>query len=166
VFRRTRQKKRASKSVYISHKNERDSSDRLSRFDSEFGHELATVHSKFLLVIVVRLISNGLDHGIEKPMTFVKIESPEEKSRICEKVLRSLPQWFGIESANLDYIKDVQEMETWAALEAEAIGFISLNKHNTQTAEIHVMGLLPQFHGKNIAQLKSLKLFGASTILA
>ncbi|HWU43747.1 MAG TPA: GNAT family N-acetyltransferase [Bdellovibrio sp.] len=83
-------------------------------------------------------------------MKFIKIEDPEEKSRICEKVLRSLPQWFGIESAILDYIKDVQAMETWAAVDTDIIGFISLNKHSQQTAEIHVMGLLPNYHGKKI----------------
>lgn len=83
-------------------------------------------------------------------MKIVKIKDSEEKSRVCEKILRSLPQWFGIESAILDYIKDVQTMETWVAIDSNTIGFISLNKHNQQTAEIHAMGLLPEFHGKKI----------------
>ncbi|MGZ3742455.1 MAG: GNAT family N-acetyltransferase [Pseudobdellovibrionaceae bacterium] len=85
-------------------------------------------------------------------MKIIKVENPQEKSRICERVLRSLPQWFGIESAILDYIKDVQGMETWAAVESDVIGFISLNKHNLQTAEIYVMGLLPEYHGKKIGR--------------
>lgn len=80
----------------------------------------------------------------------VKLEDSKEKSRVCEKILRSLPQWFGIESAILDYIKDVQEMETWVAIDSDAIGFICLNKHNQQTAEIHVMGLLPEIHRKKV----------------
>lgn len=83
-------------------------------------------------------------------MKIAKLENPFEKSRVCEKILRSLPEWFGIESAILDYIKDVQTMETWVAIEKEVIGFISLNKHNQYTAEIHVMGILQEFHGKNI----------------
>ena len=83
-------------------------------------------------------------------MRIVKIEDPAEKSRVCEKILRSLPQWFGIESAIVDYIKDVQAMETWVAIDSNAIGFISLKKHNQQTAEIHVVGLLPEFHGKKV----------------
>lgn len=83
-------------------------------------------------------------------MNIVKIENKTEKSRICETVLRSLPQWFGIESAILDYIKDVQRMETWAAIESDAVGFLSLNKHNQRTAEIHVMGILPEYQGKKI----------------
>lgn len=80
----------------------------------------------------------------------VKIEDPDEKSRVCETILRSLPPWFGIESAILDYIRHVRTMETWVAMETQAIGFISLHKHNPHTAEIHVMGLLPEFHGKQI----------------
>lgn len=85
---------------------------------------------------------------LRSSVRIMKIEDPEEKSLACEKILRSLPQWFGIESAILDYIKDVRTMETWVAIDSNAVGFISLNKHNQQTAEIHVMGLLPEFHGK------------------
>ena len=101
----------------------------------------------------------------------IKIENPNDKSQICEKILRTLPQWFGIESAILDYIKDVQTMETWAAIETAAsentvassrslnsaissesniVGFISIHKHFSLTAEIHVMGILPAYHGKFI----------------
>lgn len=80
-----------------------------------------------------------------------KVTSEDSKSQICEKVLRSLPDWFGIESAILAYIKDVREMETWTvANEDETIGFLSVKRHNSSTAEIHVMGILPSFHGKNI----------------
>lgn len=83
-------------------------------------------------------------------MKFIQIFDPEEKSKVCEKILRSLPQWFGIESAIIDYIKDVQAMETWVAINLDVVGFISVNKHNQQTAEIHVMGLLPEYHCKKI----------------
>lgn len=81
----------------------------------------------------------------------MKVHDSDLKSQICEKVLRSLPDWFGIESAILDYIKDVRAMETWSVvIDNEEIGFISVNKHNSSTAEIHVMGILPSFHGQSI----------------
>ena len=83
-------------------------------------------------------------------MRLVKIEVPGEKVRICEKILRALPLWFGIESAILDYLKEVQSMETWVAVETLELGFISLKKHNQQTAEIYVMGVLPEFHGQRV----------------
>lgn len=73
------------------------------------------------------------------------------KSQLGEKILRSLPDWFGIESAIIDYIKDVRAMETWSVVvDNEEIGFLSVNKHNSSTAEIHVMGILPSFHGQSI----------------
>lgn len=83
-------------------------------------------------------------------MKIIQIHDSKEKSEICEKILRSLPQWFGIESAILDYIKDVQTMETWVALDTEVVGFVSVNKHNQCTAEIHVIGILPEHHRKKI----------------
>lgn len=83
--------------------------------------------------------------------SFRKIIDEDLKSHICEKVLRSLPDWFGIESAIIDYIKDVRAMETWSVtIGSEEVGFLSVNKHNSSTAEIHVMGILPSFHGQSI----------------
>jgi GNAT superfamily N-acetyltransferase len=84
-------------------------------------------------------------------MTIECIE--ENKADICEKVLRSLPGWFGIESAILEYIRDVQTMPMLAAIEeGEVLGFLSLNFHNSFTTEIHVMGVLPEYHRKNIGR--------------
>lgn len=77
----------------------------------------------------------------------------EQKSIVCEKILRSLPQWFGIESAILDYIKDVQTMPMLVAKDdIEVIGFISLNEHNSKTAEIHVMGILEKYHRQKVGK--------------
>jgi hypothetical protein len=40
-------------------------------------------------------------------MKVVEVEEPAERSRICERVLRDLPDWFGIEEATAAYIRDV-----------------------------------------------------------
>lgn len=54
-----------------------------------------------------------------------------KKSEIRNLILRSLPNWFGIESVIVDYARDVQKMETWVAqIDNEVIGFVSLKKHN------------------------------------
>lgn len=77
----------------------------------------------------------------------------QKKSQICEKILRSLPNWFGIESAIQDYVADVQPMIFLVAYEKQQpIGFLALNKHNQYTAEIHVMAILPQFHRHGIGR--------------
>jgi ribosomal protein S18 acetylase RimI-like enzyme len=84
----------------------------------------------------------------------MKIEFIEtNKAEVCEKILRSLPDWFGIESAILDYIKDVQQMPMIVAKdETEIVGFLALNNHNKYTAEIHVMGIMPKYHRQKIGQ--------------
>ena len=84
-------------------------------------------------------------------MKIIAITEPYLKSEICDRILRSLPLWFGIESAIVDYVKDVQSMETWAIYDDDvAIGFASINKHFPKSAEIHVMGILEKFHRKGI----------------
>ena len=84
-------------------------------------------------------------------MKIVKILEPQLKSEICESVLRSLPLWFGIESAIVNYINDVKTMDTWVAFDNEAaIGFISINRHFPETAEVHIVGVKEEFHRKGI----------------
>lgn len=84
-------------------------------------------------------------------MNIKKVNSTDEKSKICNDILRSLPQWFGIESAIVDYVNDVKNMDTWIAeIDSSVVGFISINKHNSHTAEIHIMGIKGQYHNKQI----------------
>lgn len=81
------------------------------------------------------------------------VEKPSERGAICEKILRALPEWFGIESAILDYIRDVQTMDTWIASEGEEpVGYISIKKHNNVTAEVHVMGVLSKYHRNGVGR--------------
>ena len=67
-------------------------------------------------------------------INFTIISSKLEKSKICESILRSLPQWFGIESAIVNYVNDVEKMDTWiASINDAPIGFLpSTSIINTQ----------------------------------
>ena len=79
----------------------------------------------------------------------------------CEVALRSLPQWFGIESAIQVYIKKIEILPTYTAVaENRVVGFLSIEKHFAESAEIHVMGILPEFHrmGIGIALLNKAEL--------
>jgi len=81
----------------------------------------------------------------------VKVEDPILKGEVCNSILRSLPLWFGIESAIVDYVADIQPMETWVVYdETHAIGFASINRHFSSSAEVHVMGLREPYHRKGI----------------
>jgi GNAT superfamily N-acetyltransferase len=75
------------------------------------------------------------------------------KSFVCEPILCSLPQWFGIEEANAQYIRDIEVLPTFIALvDDDAIGFLTLKQHNEYSAEIHVMGVTPRLHRKGVGR--------------
>ena len=88
-------------------------------------------------------------HGQE----FAIREAAENRGEICNSLLRSLPAWFGIETAIQSYVKDVESMTTFAVFDGDlAIGFLSLNRHSEATSEIHVMAVHPDYHRKGIGQ--------------
>jgi len=75
------------------------------------------------------------------------------KSQICNKILRELPEWFGIESAIIDYVEDVKDMSFCSAtLGGEIVGFVALEDHNPFTSEIYVMGVLREHHRQGIGR--------------
>ena len=77
-----------------------------------------------------------------------------DKNKICETILRALPAWFGIESAIVDYIEAVQKMPMLVAKSnTDIIGFLSLQTHFSETAEIHVMGILSAYHRQGAGRL-------------
>jgi GNAT superfamily N-acetyltransferase len=79
------------------------------------------------------------------------IKNPEQKSLITEKILRKIPDWFGIEESLMEYVRGVQERPFFAAYhEAEEIGFISIKYNNQYTAEIYVTGILSEYHRQGI----------------
>ncbi len=78
-------------------------------------------------------------------------EIKENKGTLCEGILRSLPEWFGIEDAIINYRNEINKMLTFGCYDNNNLnGFITINFHNEYTAEIHVMGILREFHSKGI----------------
>ena len=60
----------------------------------------------------------------------------------CEEVLRSLPQWFGIEKALLMYADDSARLPTFAVVDgARVLGFVSLLQHFPHAWEVHCMAM-------------------------
>lgn len=82
----------------------------------------------------------------------ITIEGPVfERGNICEAILRSLPDWFGIEEAIVHYVEEIDRLPTWLALEdARLLGFISVKQHNPHSAEIYVMGIRAEAHRRGI----------------
>lgn len=69
----------------------------------------------------------------------------------CERILRALPAWFGIEEAIDEYVEQIARLPTWvASLDDEVVGFISVEMHTEKAAEIIVMGVLQDHHRQGI----------------
>lgn len=82
-----------------------------------------------------------------------QIDTPEQKSNICNTILRALPNWFGVEASIVDYVNEAQSMLFWAALDREKpIGFVALKIHNSYAAEVYVMGVLKEYHRNGIGR--------------
>lgn len=71
----------------------------------------------------------------------------------CEDILRALPNWFGIEESIVEYAKDIRKIETMVAREdAVVTGFLTLNQHNAHSAEIHLIAVRQEYHGRGIGR--------------
>jgi GNAT superfamily N-acetyltransferase len=77
----------------------------------------------------------------------VEVHAPDERSRLCESILRELPDWFGIEEATAAYIRDVAELPTLAVGDD---AFLSLKLHTPRAAEVYVMGVRRARHREGL----------------
>jgi len=82
-----------------------------------------------------------------------EIINAEDKSLICNGILRALPNWFGIEESIVEYVAGVRDKPFFCFTNNNtAAGFVSILPHNAHTAEIYVMGILESFHRQGIGQ--------------
>lgn len=77
-----------------------------------------------------------------------------DKTEACERILRALPEWFGLEEPLIKYCKEVADLPVFVAKNArnEIVGLISLAHHNECTSEIHVVGVLPEYHRTGVGR--------------
>lgn len=75
----------------------------------------------------------------------------------CEPILRSVPEWFGVEEATRRYIGATARLPTWiAALPGPNAGarvdagFITVERHFEEAADIHCIAVHKRFHGAGV----------------
>ncbi len=86
-------------------------------------------------------------------LQYREVTVSKEKSAIAEAVLRKLPDWFGIEESLANYVREVAGLYFLCAFSGEApVGFLAVHAHFPCTCEIHVMGILRDFHRKGIGR--------------
>src|SRR5262245_9831723 len=74
-------------------------------------------------------------------------------SDACERVLKALPEWFGIPASNETYIQSLPRLTTFVArLRGVAVGFIALERHFPESAENHVLAVPPDHQRRGIGR--------------
>ena len=77
----------------------------------------------------------------------INIQIEKNCGHHIEPILRALPEWFGIEESLIQYVKDADLMPTMIVRDDDAVvGFLTINHHFPESAEIHCMGILPKYH--------------------
>lgn len=75
------------------------------------------------------------------------------KASECKPILHSLPEWFGIEESNAQYLADIDMLSTFLAfVDKNPVGFLAAKQHNKYAAEIHIIGVFPDLHRNGIGR--------------
>lgn len=85
----------------------------------------------------------------------VEIESGGRDPASVERLLRALPDWFGIEESLREYVDDARTKPTYLArdpITGEVVGALLATVHNPQSAEIHLMAVTPELHRRGIGR--------------
>ncbi len=76
-----------------------------------------------------------------------EITCPQRRREIAQAVLFALPEWFGLPESTAEYVRLCGAAPFWTAMvENRPVGFIAMKETSPCTAEILVMGVLPQYH--------------------
>ncbi|MBN1919670.1 MAG: GNAT family N-acetyltransferase [Anaerolineae bacterium] len=90
---------------------------------------------------------------MDQLLAFTITEPLLGQSAVCEPILRALPDWFGIEEATRQYVREIEILPTLLALyEDRVLGFLTLKQHSPYAAEICVMGVLQLAHRRGIGR--------------
>lgn len=74
--------------------------------------------------------------------------------QICEDILRSLPEWFGIEEAIVSLTNESMLLPTfYARVGKEPIGLLTVKNHFPESAEIHLMAVRKGWHRKGVGKM-------------
>ena len=69
----------------------------------------------------------------------------------CERILTSLPDWFGIPESNEDYLRNLATLPSWVALRNESVvGAITLETHLPRSREVYFMAVAPSDHRQGV----------------
>ena len=74
-----------------------------------------------------------------------------ENEKGCEAILRSLPEWFGIEESLTMYARDSKRLPSFGLeLDTKLQGFITLLEHFSQAWEVHCIAVSADVRGEGV----------------
>ena len=91
-------------------------------------------------------------------MTIREVTDPIEKAKIVRLILEALTDWFEVPESREAYIRESGSRLMYAAYDEDCpVGFICLKETGKDTAELSVLGVLKEYHGKGIGRELFLK---------
>ena len=86
-------------------------------------------------------------------MTIHEVKDNSEKNRITRLVLEALPEWLEVTETREAYIRESAELPLFAAYDGDRpAGFLALKETGKDTCELHVMGVLKDYHRKGLGR--------------
>lgn len=90
---------------------------------------------------------------IEAPPLLRIAPSADADPAATERILRALPDWFGIEDSLLEYVDAARRLPGFLArLGGDVVGVLLVARHFPESAEIHLMAVHPEHHRQGIGR--------------
>ena len=88
-----------------------------------------------------------------KPWELVAERSPNEPDEV-ERILRRLPEWFGIEQSLRDYVDDARRLPTYLVRDPDdiVVGVLLVKRHFPSAAEVHLMAVDRAWHRRGVGR--------------
>jgi GNAT superfamily N-acetyltransferase len=81
------------------------------------------------------------------------IETGEQVPDDVERILRGLPEWFGIESSLLDYVEEARVLPTVVARAgSDVVGVCLVRRHTELAAEIELLAVERALHHRGVGR--------------
>lgn len=78
---------------------------------------------------------------------------PSGSGATCRRILGALPAWFGIAESVASYVAEADRSPSVIAeLEGRDVGLLTITSHSPYSAEVQVMGVLPEYHRHGIGR--------------
>ena len=90
-----------------------------------------------------------------KELGSFRVATDRKDPASVERLLRALPEWFGLEDALAQYVRDAESAPTYLACDSATgtvVGALLIRIHYPESAEIHLMAVDPQWHRRGVGQ--------------